>query len=141
MKLHFIEAHDATNFNWGKFAVARFSTEEWSRPSALDKRLLLRSRGWTPDHLWVLDLQTGEGAIFRPGGMAAADLAKHKIWVCPMFEPFLMWLYKQDLSDLSKLPALVNVGDVPTAMSGYRRRGPDLTIDVQIGSSDDPIAK
>lgn len=42
-----------------------------------------------------------------------------------MFEPFLQWLYLQDLSDLDKLPALVNLGDVPTSMSGYRRKGPE----------------
>ena len=126
MKLHFIEAHDATDFNWGKFAVARFTGEEWLHQSALDKRSLLHGRGWCSEHLWVMDLQTGEGAIFRPGGLAIEDLTKHRIWVCPMFEPFLTWLYKQDLSDLSKLPALVNLGDVPISMSGYRRPGPDL---------------
>jgi len=56
-------------------------------------------------------------------GVASADLNKHQIWVCPMFEPFLNWLYKQDVSDLDQLPSLVDLGDVPTALFGYRRKG------------------
>jgi hypothetical protein len=124
--LHFIEASDATEFNWGKFAVGRFSDAEWSYPSAVDSpRLLLRSRGWSPAHVFVLDVQTGEGAMFLPGGSAAHDLGKHRIWVCPLFEPFLSWLYEQNLDDLSALPAHVKLGDVPTSMFGYRRAGPD----------------
>jgi len=125
--LQFIEAHDGSDFNWGKFAIGRFTHEEWAYRSALDPTsfcTLLRGRGWDERHVLVLDLQTGEGSIFLPGGLASHDLNnKHKLWVCPMFEPFLTWLYKQDLSDLTKLPAVVNLGDVPTAMYGYRRLG------------------
>src|SRR6266702_1985984 len=56
-------------------------------------------------------LRTGEGAFFRVHrqGVASADLDKHQIWVCPMFEPFLNWLYKQDVSDLDQLPSLVDL--------------------------------
>jgi hypothetical protein len=113
------------NFNWGKFLVARPDTE-WKRMSAIDlltDRPLLDLVGWTMDHLWVLDLQTGEGGYFRPGGRAKADLNKHKIWVCPMFEPFLEWLYAQQLGDLSKLPDMVNLPDAEPALHGYRREG------------------
>lgn len=129
MTSKFIEAHDVTQFNWGKFAVCRFTAEEWQRRSEVDlltNRGLLDVVGWTPDHLLVLDLQTGEGAIFKPRGYAVADLNKHQVWVCPMFEPFLTWLYLQDLSDLDKLPALVDLGDVPIDMRGYRRQGKTL---------------
>lgn len=123
MKIKFIEATENSQFNWGKFMVAKFEQSEWDQASALDKRNLLRARGWTPDHLLVLDIQTGEGAVFRHGGLASHDLnERHQIWVCPMYEPFLNWLYKQDVTDLTKLPSLVNLGDVPTAMSGYRRK-------------------
>lgn len=128
----FIEAHDATKFNWGKFMVCRFTNDEWFYRSAVaadDGRhqRLLFGRGWTLAHLLVLDLQTGEGAIFMPGGLATADLnRKHKIWVCPLFEPFLTWLYTQDTHDLDALPNVVNLGDVPVSMHGYRRKGADI---------------
>ena len=74
-------------------------------------------------HLVVLDLQTGEGAIFMPGGLAAADLDKHGIWVCPLFEPFLAWLYKQDLSDLDALPAVVEITGVGRRYKAIADRG------------------
>ncbi len=123
MQTKLIEATDATEFNHGKFLVGRFCTE-WMRTSVIDRRNLLSSTcGWTPDHIVVLDLQTGEGATFRPGGIARCDLKKHRIWVCPMFEPFLAWLYTQDLTKLDALPDFINLGDVPTAMFGYRRDG------------------
>lgn len=113
--------------NWGKFMVARFDADEWRRRCALGDAFegaLLRELGWSQDHVWVLDLQTGEGALFRPGGLARADLNKHRIWVCPMFEPFLVWLYQQNLLDLSALPALVELPEAEFALHGYRRPGP-----------------
>lgn len=126
MKVKFIEASQNAErgFNWGKFAVMRFD-EEWSWRSAIDltSSSLLRSCGWGSNHLWVLDLQTGEGAFLSPGGSAHADLDKHKVWVCPMFEPFLEWLYGQDLADLDALPTLVELPDAPGAFAGYRRPG------------------
>jgi len=125
METKFIEATnvEAGGFNWGKFMVARFNQEEWDRRSAVDDRFLLHDRGWRSNHIMVVDLQTGEGGIFRPGGYAKADLDKHQVWVCPMFEPFLAWLYRQDLSDLQKLPALVRIQDTRSSMQGYRRAG------------------
>jgi hypothetical protein len=111
--------------NWGKFMVARFDGEDWAERSQVDPaRGLIRGRGWSPEHLMVFDLQTGEGALFRPGGFAHADLEKHRVWVCPMFEPFLTWLYGQDLSDLDALPRVIELADVPMAFAGYRRPGP-----------------
>lgn len=122
--------------NWGKFMLGRFTQEEWERESNLpdaDERAvfthgkwsLLRQRGWTPDHLLVMDLETAEGAIFLPGGSASADLNKHRIWVCPMFEPFLEWLYAQrDWLKLDDLPNHVDLPDASFAMAGYRRPGP-----------------
>jgi hypothetical protein len=117
---------EATNgpANWGKFMVARFTPEEWRYPSSVSpNHFLLNAIGWDPKHVLVIDLQTGEGAIFRPGGFAPADLRKHKIWVCPLFEPFLAWLYKQDLADLTKLPPHIDLPNAPFAMHGYRRAG------------------
>lgn len=129
METKLIEAsqHARHGFNWGKFCVARFD-DEWRRDARIDcdgpRPRLLRSCGWGPEHLWVLDLQTGEGAFFRAGGSAHADLEKHAIWVCPMHEPFLEWLYVQDLTDISALPDLVELPDAAPAFAGYRRPGP-----------------
>lgn len=131
MVTKFIEVTQAVEggFNHGKFMLGRFA-EEWNELSALDHALgnnapppLLRRCGWMERHLFVLDLQTGEGAIFLPGGSATADLDKHKVWVCPMFEPFLVWLYAQDLTLLDELPELVELPEAPASMVGYRRDG------------------
>jgi hypothetical protein len=124
VKTKFIEVTNGP-LNWGKFMLGRFTEEEWAHRSAVDELPLIWTRGWDEKHILVWDLQTGEGAIFLPGGYAKADLDKHRIWVCPMFEPFLTWLYKQDLSDIDNLPPHVNFSqeEAPFAMSGYRRPG------------------
>jgi hypothetical protein len=120
-----VDADGAGTGNHGKFLVGKFDDGEWARVSAVDDRPLLRGRGWASYHIFVMDLQTGEGAMFRPAGYAKADLNKHKIWVCPLFEHFLEWLYKQDLADLAALPKLVTfkVGEIPFDLYGYRRPG------------------
>lgn len=118
--------------NWGKFLVGVFD-EEWARLSEVDPDHvpLLRSCGWWgPERLWVLDLQTGEGAYFNPGGMAHADLEKHAIWVCPLYEPFLEWLYGRHREagghlDLDGLPGVVELPGAEFALCGYRRPGPE----------------
>lgn len=124
MRLYPFEATNGAN--WGKFAVGR-PHEEWAWRSEIDDSglRLLSQLGWSHQHIWVWDLQTGEGAMFRPGGFAPADLNKHKIWVCPMFEPFLTWLYQQDLDDLGALPRVVELPDAPFDYAGYRRPGPE----------------
>lgn len=128
MQTKFIEASQGAGLtNWGKFCVARWTAEEWQARSALpgaEGHRLLAGRGWDEKHIWVLDLQTGEGACFLPGGLASADLNKHQVWVCPMYEPFLSWLYAQDLSDLDALPSYVELPDAQFEMAGYRRGGP-----------------
>lgn len=121
MQTKFMEATNQ-NKNWGKFLIFRFDTE-WEYKSSFTGRSLLREVGWGQDNIVVLDLQTREGGGFRPGGLASADLDKHKIWVCPMYEPFLTWLYRQDLTDLSKLPDSIDLPDAEFAMAGYRRKG------------------
>lgn len=88
---------------------------------------MLAERGWSKDNLLVLDLQTGEGAVFKPKGYAKGDLDKHALWVCPLFEPFLGWLYEQNLTDIEKLPALVKIKNPESALYGYRRPGPGAT--------------
>ena len=110
--------------NWGQFLVGRF-TGEWKRPSKAPDVPLLSRIGQGFDALLVLDLRTKEGAIFYPSphSLPRAELEKHRIWVCPLFEPFLEWLYKQDLTELAKLPDYVELPEAPFAMTGYRRPG------------------
>ena len=128
MQTHFIEATNGVA-NYGKFMLARFDPGEWLRPSALpgyEGGSMLAQRGWTDRHLWVCDLETGEGGFFLPGPGAspAADLAKHGLWVCVIFDAFLAWLYRQDLTELAALPAYVDLPDAPADWRGYRRPGP-----------------
>src|SRR5579864_6002222 len=107
---HIIEVNGA-EFNWGKVMLLKFD-KEWSYESRIDPGAPLLPRvGWGNEHIWVLDLQTGEGACFRadPRASIRHDLGqKHKVWVCPICEPFLEWLYRQALSHITKLPAIVN---------------------------------
>jgi hypothetical protein len=131
--------------NWGKFMVARFD-EEFKRSSEIMQKEiipemeraaermggqarpvsnLLQGIGWSRGDIIVFDLQTCEGAAFSPEvrGSVHYDLEKHSIWVCPMFKPFLEWLYQQDLSDLDKLPKHVDLPEAEFMLSGYRRQG------------------
>lgn len=128
METKIIEAeHGEFSGNWGKFMIQR-PTTEWKYRSRIDGNPLIRERGWGREHIIVLDLQTGEGAMLRHGGKASYDLNKRKVWVCPLFGPFLEWLYKQDISDFSALPEVVQLPHAPFALSGYRRPGPDEAI-------------
>lgn len=125
METKFVEVTNGPR-NWGKFLLGRFTDEEWNMRSAIGGMhvRLLPSIGWARDHIWVMDLQTCEAVGVSIGGSAHADLNKHKVWVCPMFEPFLEWLYKQKLPlDFSKIPAHVDLPDAEFAMHGYRREG------------------
>lgn len=121
MKHRFVEATSNAG-NFGKFMVISFDSEDWAEKSVVDGFPLIGSRGWTPRHILVFDLQTGEGAMFYPGGLASADLDKRRIWCCPLFEPFLAWLYTQD--DPSEPPRHVDLGGAAFSMYGYRRKGP-----------------
>lgn len=117
--------------NWGKFMVGVFDGGDVGREQLVDPiregASLLRQIGWDAHvHFWLLDLQTGEGAIFRHGGLARADLNNHRIWVCPLFQHMLEWLYKQPLAVVQTLdlPARVDFPDVAGDFQGYRRPGP-----------------
>jgi hypothetical protein len=123
MKTKIIEATHGTEWgNWGRFMVGRFDSEH-ARQSVIKDGGRVLSR-WGLESIFVMDLVTGEGAMFRPGGLAKADLEKHRVWVCPLFEPFLEWLYRQDLADLDALPDHVALPDAPFAIYGHRRQGP-----------------
>lgn len=140
MRTKFMEVESAEG-NWGKFAVGYWDAEEWDRKSIvnLPSFSLLGQIGWERDfgQVVIFDLQTCEGAAFRPGGSPTFDLEKHRVWVCPLFEPFLEWLY-DDWREYAKsverplianwiddrLPTHLKLEGVPLQMAGYRRRGP-----------------
>lgn len=143
MDVKFVEATNGGN--WGKFMIGRYTDSEWREPVMMPgceehfeigdeiwTRPLVASQGWTRDkHVWVMDLATGEGAMFALGGFAHADLEKHKIHVCVLFEAFLAWLY--DWSNQlgtdwwNPLPRLIMLPDVEFALYGRRRPGPTTT--------------
>lgn len=136
MKTKLIEA-TCQELNYGKFMLARMESIEWSRPAEIMPGLasysLLRSIGWSPERLLVFDLQTCEGACFLPGGHAKADLENHRIWVCPMFEPFLEWVYRNvpdQFFDIETLPNIIELGESALkhcAFRGRRRLGPGVS--------------
>lgn len=140
MRIKIIEV--TNQFNFGKFMLLQMD-EEWNRRSKLVEGYLeqlgtlkqqtiplLREIGWNRDNVIVFDLQTQEGAAFFRGGLAKNDLEKHKIWVCPMYEPFLAWLYHPDRRnlDIMLLPDIVELSEEATrehtALHGHRRPGP-----------------
>ena len=151
METKFIEAtHGHEMGNWGKFMLARFSAQEWAMPSKVDDISgqfiagfisLIAGRGWSSTTILALDLQTGEGTLLNPGGLASADLRKHRIWVCPLFEPFLEWVYQQDLTDLQALPGEVALPNAPGAFRGYRREGLDALKEELLQLPDEQFVK
>ncbi len=140
METRFVEAHQGDGWsNWGKFAVSRFTPQELAYPSRMPGTPgwgLVRSQGWSGDHVQVFDLATGEGAMFRLGGLAPADLEKHQVWVCVLFEAFLDWLYRHYRADQAgwwdTLPAVVELPGVPFAFHGHRRPGPPESVRVRL---------
>jgi hypothetical protein len=103
---------------WGKFLIGWFDLVEWARHSAilpgdasLGQHPLLSLSGWSPEHFLLLDLDTGEGRLFKHRGLADQDMANKHLFVGPMFEPFLTWLYDQPLEDVRslRLPKLITL--------------------------------
>lgn len=126
MNYRIIEATQADEpFNWGKFLIAEFDDKAWEHISEISNSPLLTAIGYRPQRtgLWILDLQTREGAYFYPDGSALADLNKTRIWTCPLFEPFLIWLYENYEGNLNELPSVVHLKNAPAALGVARRPG------------------
>jgi hypothetical protein len=119
-----IEVTQGSEFNWGKFMLGQFDVE-WLRHSKLpgnDLAMpLLAQRGWSPRHMVVLDLETGEGAFFTMSHPRWQLDNKHQVWVCPMMGPFLDWLGEQSFETVEDLPDYVTLDTDESAMAGYRR--------------------
>ena len=116
MKTKIIEASDRDKFNWGKFLIGRFD-DEWHRLSLVTDKLrtcLIRSQGWGPDDILVMDLSVGHAAMFTPSRSASpqVDVENTGIYFCPLFLGFMEWLYQQDLADLDTLPDYVEMEPV-----------------------------
>lgn len=127
MRSKIIEVCQPTPVNWGKFMIAEFDENETSYISVITKSPLLPAIGyWGEENkwLWLLDLQTGEGALFPVSskGNAKYQLDKHKIWVCLLYEPLLEWLYQNYKGDIDEIPSYIEI-DAPAGLYGYRRSG------------------
>ena len=115
MITHFIEASDGVAH--GKFMLGRLGGHELGLRSALpgfEEQRLLRVGGLrrlNDRSTLVVDLQTGNGAaFFISRGLWSADLQRTgPIHVCPMFRPFLKWLYEQKVPH----PPITAICDLP----------------------------
>lgn len=113
----FIEASHGDGGNYGKFIVLRFDKRESQIKTRLPGHTghplftFAGARKLNPKTTFVFDLQTGEGAAFYIGdkGGARIALSQRDIWVCPLYLPFLNWLWGQDMSDITKLPRYVDL--------------------------------
>jgi len=134
MRTHIIEATNG-ELNWGKFMVGVMDTQDWRRmpmtPGCDQGMPLLQARRWDVTDIWVMDLETREGAVFRlANGDPSGALNKHQIWVCPLFEPFVNWLFTQPHEQILMLalPDWVDLPDAVFAFKGHRRPGPMVTM-------------
>ncbi len=139
MDLKFVEAGhppDETGLggNWGKFAVGRWDRNELGEPTTFpgcEGQKIVSLRGWGGDHIWVFDLQTGESARFHTNNPVPVDvpdqLRLHEIWVCPMFEPFMVELWahirRRGRAWWDELPRTMFLPDAPFELAGHRRAG------------------
>lgn len=120
-------ASPRTPKNWGSFMVCVPDEIEWAWQSHVSTSLMpaLAEFGWTPEHVIVMDMKTGEAAFFRPGDREAAeDLTLHRIYRSPQLGLFLTWLYGQDIAHLYQQPAVIEVEDCTFALEGWREIGP-----------------
>jgi hypothetical protein len=135
MKTRLVEVTNGP-MNWGKFLLGAFDNE-WEYRSAVDSELLVAGRGWDRKSLLVLDLQTGEGAIFYPGGYAKADLDKRNaVYVeydehgdpypvgGPGFERFVAATDREQarMDEVENEPRAVALQDQDDASNGPSRR-------------------
>jgi hypothetical protein len=116
-----------THANWGQFMVLVPDGVEWTWHSHITNSMTpaLEEFGWTPGHVIVMDLRTGEAAMYLPGdGEAAKAMTEHRIFTSPQFKYFLEWLYEQDVAHLYQQPNVIELPDVTHHLSGWRDIGP-----------------
>lgn len=152
MRTQIVEATNARGV-WGRFLVGRIA-DEWGRVSQVSDTpmSLLAEAGYEATAMLVVDLDTGNGAVFTPperrGDFTDAqwvnvaritarfDLnTNHQIQVSALFESFLAWLYVLEIqgpSEFDALPDHIEL-DAPSVVRGYRR----MTLIAGSAGSDD----
>ncbi len=129
MDTRFVEV--TNGFNHGKFLIGRYSEPEMDERTQFGGEFgqysIIRSQGFSRLDHWILDLSTGEGAIFPLTGSATHDVHKRRIRVCVLYEPFVVWLYAHVAANpdtwWDELPRLVALPHAPSDFGGYRRPG------------------
>jgi hypothetical protein len=118
--------------------------EAWSPHGNRAKFLVgVEIDGYEDHSMLVLDLQTGEAAVCTPpqrkpehtdeqwAGLAEACARylkiNHPIWVVPLYQAFIVWLYTAALP-FDELPERVELA-APFATRGYRRTRDEPTAD------------
>lgn len=129
MKTKIVEATTGPQGNWGKFLIGQFDQDEIDTVSAIAPEYgsVLKQRGWwdPAQYFLMLDIETGEGSVFATWGDARADLHKHRIWVCPLFQPTLARIRAMAPFAVADLPSLLELSfdEAPFAMAVPRRAG------------------
>lgn len=120
MEIHFYEVTNGPH-NWGKLAVGTFERSEWEYISQVAGEPLLARLGHGPSTRLFLDLTT-EGALFDCSYVLSPQLARHKIWVCPMFEVGLREFSNHDIHQAQKeWRPHVDVRNALFQFEGFRR--------------------
>ena len=134
MKTRIIEATSDQIF-WSTFLVGVFDMERRYK-SCVDGSMVLRS--YSPRDIFILDIQTREGAVFAPHGLADVDIERTAIYTGPLFKAFLHWIraqFREGLS-LNDLPKHVEV-PLTEAQEAQRQEGPMTAFLRQCLSSSD----
>lgn len=113
MKTKVIEVEEPVPGFWCKFMIGVF-TDEWGHRPVVDApeyeaTSLLRQLGWSRDHYLILDLESGQGAIFHRGSHPEWDERTKGLSRNPMLVPLWKWLQTQDLDRIQDFPDKVTL--------------------------------
>lgn len=114
MRTKIIEVEEVNKTLWGKFMIGVFD-DEWGRSTMVEDyghQNLLQRLGWVREHILIVDLSVGHGAIFHIKSYPVGQVAEKGIYFCPMMTAFVLWLSAQDLSDLDALPDVVELAEL-----------------------------
>lgn len=120
-KSKIVEVSSGKDKNWGRLMVMKFTEEEKGRKSAFHKSSTIWKEDTPSDrHIIVYDLITGEGATFDLSKDLVPQLYKHQIWVCVLYEPFLVWLQEfMKKNSFNNIPDFVEL-EAEKEYTGFR---------------------